>query len=372
MTWQEKLLNLEPINLLDYKDVPEFKLLSECIQDTEWHAEGDVLIHTNMVLEKAREIATKEFSNRPFDKIAFYFGCLLHDFGKPATTFKNEKTGHIVAYGHENVGVGPARDFLRKYFPQFDTHLRESILSLVEYHGHPKRMVKTESNTKRYFQLSCEVNTELVYWLEVADFTGRIGISNESALVSLEQFKKNCKDMGIWGTKFMTENKSKQWAILFGNEKQIKPLKDQELVITIGAPASGKTTFLKERFPDYKFISMDDERLKLCGTMADMSRNEEVYNNCFRELANNIKANKNCVWDATSITRKLRRRLIQLGRSSGTKITVVYFDLPLEELFLRNNKRDRHVPEDVITRFYRNLQSPKDYEYDELIVVTEK
>ncbi len=375
ITWQEKLLNLDPIDLFEYKDqIPEFKPLLECVQDKGWHAEGNVLIHMNMVLKEALKVIQVN-SIEIEDAQTLYISSLLHDIGKPETTFVNKKTGKTVAYGHEHVGVKYAREFLRKYFPEMPVKQVFDILSLVEFHGHPKRLIKGGSKDRRFRQLSCEVNTELVYFLEIADFKGREGSSCEEALQSLEDFKEKCIKLEIWGKPFSEFDKLEQQRGLFGGLRRDlagRKTDDHEFIFSIGAPASGKTTFLKKNYVNYEFISMDDERFRLCGTMADMSRNQEVYENCFKILAEKLNRKKSCIWDATSLTRKARRRLVQLARNTGAKVTAVYFDISFKELLNRNLSRERHVPEDVILRFHESIQTPKIYEYDQLRVVSEE
>ncbi len=392
MSLTDKILNIESIDLFEYKDqVPIFKLLAECSQDKKWHAEGDVLTHTNMVLKVARELC-KDIPRQP-DKINVYLGALMHDFGKPFTTFE-KYPGKLVAYGHESVGMTAARRFLREYF-DFDFLRREYILSLVEFHGHPKRMMKDGSKDAKFLKLSLDVNTHQVHAVEIADFMGRKGDSIEDALQMLEKFKMKCKDLGIWNRPYVIPESVDysqvlysllRWDILFNNLKldtaagkrrfgKLKALSEQnpfELMITIGAPGSGKTTHVKKVYPHIDRISMDEEREKVCGDMNDMSRNTEVFENCLAQLRSNMQKRVNTIWDATSIGRKLRKRLIDMARQHGAMISLIYFDLSMDEVLKRNKERGRNVPEDVVKKFYRNIQTPKSYEYDRLLVVDER
>ncbi len=391
MNLKDKLLNIEPIDLFEYKDqFPIFKLLSECLQDKKWHAEGNVLTHTNMVLDVARELC-KDIPRQP-DKVNVYIGALMHDFGKPLTTFE-KYPGKLVAYGHESVGMTAARRFMRDNF-DFNFLRREFILSLVEFHGHPKRMMKDGSKDHKFLKLSLDVNTHQVHAVEIADFTGRIGESADVALQMLEKFKMKCKDLGVWNRPYIVPDSKDysnalysllRWEVLFHNLKldtdvgkrrfdNLQGLSEQdpfELMILVGTPGAGKTTHVKTVYPHVNRISMDDERLKICGDMNDMSRNQEVFDNCFTQLRSNMQNRINTIWDATSVGRKLRKRLIDLARQQGARISIVYFDLPLDEVMKRNRKRNRNVPDEVIKKFYNNLEVPKIYEYDRLLVVDE-
>jgi putative nucleotidyltransferase with HDIG domain len=389
MTFQERILNLEPVNLFDYshEQFPIFADLEKTMQSPKWHSEGNVLIHTNMVMEKALALA-KQFDNKQVG-INVYLGGLLHDFGKPETTIVTAD-GKYPAHGHEGAGVWRAREFLREHFPMFGYARREWILSLVEYHGHPKRMAKDGSDDLRFNKLSLEVDTEEVYNVEVADFTGRIGESADTALQYLEDFKRKCEELDIWGKPYLIPNtqdlshlayKMILWNVLNSGMKvdskrvpEIIRLADKqppfELRILIGAPGSGKTTYTDTLFPHVKKISMDDERARL-GDIMDMSKNQEVYELCLGKLHEAMKARENVIWDATSVSRKLRKNLINTARKYGAHVSMVVFDLPLEEILRRNTSRERVVPESVVIDYYKRLQSPKPYEYDRLLVVNE-
>ena len=116
---------------------------------------------------------------------------------------------------------------------------------------------------------------------------------------------------------------------------------------------------------------MDDERERLCGDASDMSKNQEVYELCYKKLVNNMRVRKNTIWDATSISRKMRKQLIDTARRHGARISMVVFDISIYEILKRNQSRSRVVPEDVVYDYYRRFQNPKSYEYDKLYVVNE-
>jgi len=392
----DKFMQLEPIDLFAYEqDFPEFKPLRDCIQGKKWHAEGDVFVHTKMSVDEAWKIIQGQtlHKNPGFDLAAkqnIYIGAMLHDFGKPLTTIIHEGPEEkITAHGHDVAGTVPAREFLKKYFPEFNFARREWIINLVEHHMQPQFMVKDGADDLRFKRFSLEVDTEQVYNVEIAEHLGRIGYNMDQRDVYMDGFKQKCQELDIFGKNWVIPNSdhlsnfayaNMRWKILFNhmneydsnNMKVIEKLmaKDPfELMLTVGIPGSGKSTYTQKFHPNVERISMDDERERLCGTANDMSRNGEVFNNCFAKLNKVLSARQNVIWDATSWTRKARKVLIDSARKKGAVITIVYFDTPLELALQRNQIRDRHTPEDVIKMFYSKLQAPKPYEYDRLVVV---
>ena len=81
---------------------PEVKALVGCPQEPEWHPEGDVWVHTLLVIDEARRrIADLD---RP-QQLTVMLGALCHDLGKPPTTAFVD--GRIRSIDHEQAGVAP-------------------------------------------------------------------------------------------------------------------------------------------------------------------------------------------------------------------------------------------------------------------------
>ena len=89
---------------------PELGRLIGCEQDPAWHPEGDVWEHTKLCLDA---FARHRVGDREEDLIVG-LAVVCHDFGKPATTARDPRTGRVRSLGHDEAGVGPTLDFLRR------------------------------------------------------------------------------------------------------------------------------------------------------------------------------------------------------------------------------------------------------------------
>ncbi|HKQ73340.1 MAG TPA: HD domain-containing protein [Blastocatellia bacterium] len=153
---------------------PEIHALIDCPQDPTAHPEGDVFIHTGMVLDEARKLI--DDLPRP-KQIAVMLGALCHDLAKPHST--KVEDGRIKARNHETMGVTIAdRFFERLKLFTFDNYdARQQTLALVEHHAVPHQWFKTpEAITDGMFRrLALNTELDLLYRVARADCLGRKG-----------------------------------------------------------------------------------------------------------------------------------------------------------------------------------------------------
>ena len=103
-------------------------------QEPEWHPEGDVWIHTMMVIDEAAKMIRQRARKFTEDeKLAVMVGSLCHDFGKPATTKKMD--GRIRSLGHEAAGETPTRSFLSRL--SFGETVRSAAIAIATQHLKP-------------------------------------------------------------------------------------------------------------------------------------------------------------------------------------------------------------------------------------------
>ena len=120
--------------------MPEISALKGVPQPPEYHPEGDVWIHTRLMLEGL------PFGVSP----TLAWGVLLHDIGKPATFRPASLTGDRIRFdGHVEVGVRMAREICKRL--KFSNHETEQIQALVANHMKFKDVPQMRKATLKRF-----------------------------------------------------------------------------------------------------------------------------------------------------------------------------------------------------------------------------
>src|SRR5882724_8498111 len=151
---------------------PEIKALIDVPQDPEWHPEGDVFVHTGLVIDRARELVDDLDYPR---QVTVMLAALCHDFGKPETTAFVE--GRIRSREHEEAGVEPTNTFLnRLHIHTLDGYdVRAQVIALVREHLKPGEFFKTreEVGDGAFRRLARKCELDLLYRVAKADSLGR-------------------------------------------------------------------------------------------------------------------------------------------------------------------------------------------------------
>lgn len=173
--------------------LPEMEPLYDCPQDPAWHPEGNVWIHTLMVIDEART------RNGDLDRprlATVMLGAVCHDLGKPATTAMID--GRVRSPNHEAEGVGPATRILDRLnvrtLDNFD--VRAQVLGLVAEHLRPSAFFKAKDTVTdgAFRRLAQKVDLELLVRFARADCHGRTGTFDCSAM---DWFLDRARTLGV-------------------------------------------------------------------------------------------------------------------------------------------------------------------------------
>lgn len=162
--------------------LPEILLLQGCEQPPQFHPEGDVFIHTRLMLS----LLPAEVS------LPLVMSVLLHDIAKPATQTRDADTGRIRFNGHDKLGAEMTGEIMRRM--KFPNDVIEPTIVAVENHMIFKDVKKMRTAKLRRFMARPSFEDELALhrvdclgsngWLDNYDFLKekREEFANEPAL----------------------------------------------------------------------------------------------------------------------------------------------------------------------------------------------
>lgn len=332
-------------------------------QDALHHAEGNVAVHTQMVLQCLMNLPAYQLLDAQSKEI-LWTAALLHDIEKRSTTVVDDD-GRISSPGHAKRGAQTARLMLyRDCVTPFA--VREQIVGLIRYHGLPLWIFEKEDPLKTLIRASFEVNTEWLAMLARADVHGRICEDQQEILYRIDCFEEYCKEHKCWGVERAFDNPHAKMRYLQTSDAPVDYVPFQnpsfEVIVMSGLPGAGKDHFIRNHFPDMELISLDGIREEFNVAPDDTTANGRVIQEAKERAKQFLRKGEGFVWNATNTTRSMREQLIGLFLTYRAAVHIVYLEVPYKKLTVQNKNREAVVPQKVLERLINKLEVPSSWE----------
>ena len=398
---ENKKISLEEVISIEGNRYPLLKELELTEQDPEWHSEGNVFIHTNMVIEEMYKIFD-EVDLTLSEKYILLMSAIFHDIAKPITSKWREVRGkmHLTSRGHEYEGMSYLT--YRLMSENISKKEYDSILDLVGHHNLPKLFVIKDESIWNYKLLTEKTSGKMFYLLELADMRGRTCVDKQEQLDYMELFKMYTMDYDCFENESNIDNELKSLFKVNFNEKSEKALsyligktktrlKEKDILdplvsfqkyydhkdnhgiffLMCGLSGSGKTTRIEEIKKSYDNVTVIElDALRKLHKQKSNNRREidgRVRQES-KEIMKRALANKEIVvFDACNHRKDFRDVLFDLAESYHAKTVLVFVETELSECIKNDKERSiRTVGKDVILAQQKQFEYPDRFEANEV------
>ncbi|WP_340621349.1 AAA family ATPase [Xenorhabdus siamensis] len=328
-------------------------------QDPIHHAEGDVAIHTQMVLAALEQLSEYQTLEKEEQEI-LWTSALLHDVEKRSTT-RMDLDKRIVSPGHARKGELTVRQIFFQQIPA-PFAIREQIAALVRFHGLPLWLMEKSEPQKILLAASLRVDTYLLALLARADVLGRKCHDAQELLERIELFELYCREQNCWrnARKFSSPEARFYYFSTESKQPDYQPYDDydSQVILLCGLPGMGKDHFIQQYYPDWFVISLDAIRRHYQISPEDKNANGWVVQRAKQQAREQLRNRQDFVWNATNLTAQMRQQLIKLFVSYNAKVKIVYIEQDHKRWQQQNNNREYVVPDKVMDRMLSKLEVP--------------
>lgn len=334
------------------------------------HAEGNVAIHTQMVIEELLRLPNYQGLNDQ-DREILWTVALMHDIEKRSTS-ENEGNGIIHAPGHAKRGEHTVREIL---FKDVETpfFIREHITSLVRLHGLPLWLMEKKDSQKKVIEASLRLNTIYLKMIAEADARGRICEDLHSLLYSLDLYELYCKEQRCWGSERPFQSLNTRYKYFSSEDSFVDyvPFDNfrSKVILLSGLPGMGKDYYIQSLNKDIPVVSLDEIRRKNRISPTDKKRNGWVVQEAKEQARTYLRQGQDFIWNATNITTLMRKQLVDLFVDYGAFVSIHYIEKPYKIWRYQNSNREYPLPENILNKMFQSLEIPQQTEAHEVTYV---
>lgn len=337
--------------------LPEIQALASVQQEPRHHAEGDVLVHTQLCVDAM--LNEPAWQNLPrVEQEVLFLATLLHDRGKGFKTV-TDIDGIIRAPHHAKAGAIEARSLL--WYAGAPIAMRERISNLIALHQVLFHTLDADAPDLDWMLRRASLKTPLCHLIILgrADTLGRLPLQQES-LDCLDLLSIRAAELGcLYGPAVFPDAVCRLRYLGAGGIRSADvPTYDvdgSQVTLLSGLPASGKDTWLagQRTLPS---VSFDGTREKLG---LKYGENDGMATQDMLEQARVFLRSKTAfAWNQTFLSREMRQRPIKLITDYQGEVHAICLECSSSELYRRNRARAASVPEEAINRMLRKWEPP--------------
>lgn len=338
-------INWEHLNRYDW-----ISAMKNCMQDKEFHAEGDVYTHTQMVVEELMGHECYQNLNDD-EKKMMLLSALLHDVAKPKCTVVER--GRIRSPNHAKVGEKMAREILW----DLDFSFREKICSMVRLHGLPVWVFDKKNPVASITKSSLRLNNHHLWLFSYCDMLGRICKDKNEKLQDVDLFKELCLENNCLFKPMAFENSISRFKFFVNNEHYPPIIYDNtkfEVIVLSGLPGSGKDTFCNNM--DLPVVSLDDLRQEHKVKVGDKKAQGKIIQLAYEQAKSYCRKKQGFIWNSTNLTVSMRQKFVNAILPYNPKIKIVYVESSLKNVFER---RQHYIKKNKLIGMLRQLEIPQ-------------
>ena len=343
---------------------PRLRALETTPQSPRYHAEGNVGIHTRLVLDAL--LASPEFATaEPRRREVLFLAALLHDLCKPETTVVDPVTGDIGQPGHSRRGAVDVRALLWRAGLPFDQ--REAICRIIAAHQVPFFAFDSRRGESAEFiarKLSWGVDLCDLVAVARADMQGRVCEDQQARLDDIALFEQLAREDGCWDAPRAAASAHTRLMYARGAPLHLDtPLfqpPGSGVTVLSGLPASGKDTWVARHAKGLEIVSFDDAKAEL--GLRHGENDGLAAHHAVDKAKALLRRREPFVWNATHLSEQMRTKTLDLLYAYDAEVTLVYLEVPPAELFRRNGRRDTTLRQKDLERMLHRWEVPLPWE----------
>ena len=343
---------------------PRLRALESTPQSPRYHAEGNVGIHTRMVLD-ALLASTAFAAAEPQRREVLFLAALLHDLCKPETTVVDPVTGDIGQPGHSRRGAVDVRALLWRAGLPFEP--REAVCRIIAAHQVPFFAFDSRRGESPEFiarRLSWGVAVSELVAVARADMQGRLCEDQQARLDDIALFEQLAREDGCWDTPRAAASAHTRLMYARGTPLHLDtPLfqpAGSAVTVLSGLPASGKDTWVARHAKGLPVVSFDDAKAEL--GLKHGENDGMAAHHAVDKAKALLRQHAPFVWNATHLSEQMRSKTLDLLYAYDADVTLVYLEVPADVLFQRNGRRDTTLKQKDLERMLHRWEVPLPWE----------